>query len=404
VTTPPGAFLPYGRHDIDEDDIAAVAEVLRGDWLTTGPKVAEFENALAAVAGAKHAVVCNSATAGLHLAMMSLGIGPGDFVVVPSVTFLATANCARYVGAEVLFADVDPETGLMTAETLEAALARADNGNVRAAIPVHLAGRTVDMAALSEIAERHGFALVEDAAHAIGSQYKINGKLEPVGNCRFSKMAVFSFHPVKTIAMGEGGAITTNDDGLQASLASLRSHGMTREAQHLAQPDMGLDARGQMNPWYYEMREPGYNYRATDMQCALGLSQLRKLDRYAKRRRQLVDRYRQLLQPLRPLVSGPTEPSDCEPAWHLCAIRIDFQAAKIDRAALIAKLRADGIGTQVHYIPVHHQPYYRQRYGELCLPGADAYYESCLSLPLFPAMTDGDVDRVVESLGRALKR
>jgi UDP-4-amino-4,6-dideoxy-N-acetyl-beta-L-altrosamine transaminase len=403
VTLPPGAFLPYGRHDIDEDDIAAVAEVLRGDWLTTGPKVAEFEKALAAVTGAKHAVVCNSATAGLHLAMMALGIGPGDFVVVPSVTFLATANCARYVGAEVLFADVDPETGLMTAETLEAALARADDGNVRAALPVHLTGRTVDMAALSEIAERDGFVLVEDAAHAIGSQYKVNGKLEPVGTCRFSKMAVFSFHPVKTIAMGEGGAITTNDDGLQASLASLRSHGMTRDPQHLAQPEMGLDAQGQMNPWYYEMAEPGYNYRATDMQCALGLSQLRKLDRYAKRRRQLVDRYRQQLQPLRPLVSGPTAPSDCEPAWHLCVIRIDFQAARTDRATLMAKLRGKGIGTQVHYIPVHQQPYYRQRYGNLSLPGANAYYERCLSLPLFPAMTDGDVDRVVAALAHALQ-
>ncbi len=403
MTLPPGAFLPYGRHDIDEDDIAAVAEVLRGDWLTTGPKVAEFEKALAGVTGAKHAVVCNSATAGLHLAMMSLGIGPGDFVVVPSITFLATANCARYVGAEVLFADVDPETGLMTAETLEAALARSDDGNVRAALPVHLTGRTVDMAALSEIAERDGFALVEDAAHAVGSRYKVNGKLEPVGNCRFSKMAVFSFHPVKTIAMGEGGAIATNDDSLQAALASFRTHGMTRDIDHLANPEMALDAHGQLNPWYYEMSEPGYNYRATDMQCALGLSQLRKLDRYAKRRRKLVDRYRQQLQPLRPLVSGPAAPSDCEPAWHLCAIRIDFQAAKIDRAALMTKLRADGIGTQVHYIPVHQQPYYRQRYGNLSLPGADAYYKSCLSLPLFPAMTDGDVDRVVDALARALQ-
>jgi dTDP-4-amino-4,6-dideoxygalactose transaminase len=335
--------------------------------------------------------------------MMSLGIGPGDFVVVPSITFLATANCARYVGAEVLFADVDPQTGLITAETLQAALARAGGGKVRAALPVHLAGRTVDMAALSEISERENFALVEDAAHAIGSQYRVNGKLEPVGNCRFSKMTVFSFHPVKTIAMGEGGAITTNDDRLQVSLASLRSHGMTRDPQHLAQPEMGLDAQGRLNPWYYEMLQPGYNYRATDIQCALGLSQLRKLDRYAKRRRQLIDRYRQQLQPLQPLVFGPAAPSDCEPAWHLCAVRIDFQAAKTDRATLMAKLRTDGIGTQVHYIPVHQQPYYRQRYGDLRLPGADAYYQSCLSLPLFPAMTDGDVVRVVNALARALQ-
>ena len=190
MTLPPGAFLPYGRHDIDDDDIAAVAEVLRGDWLTTGPKVAEFESAFAASSAPSTPSSATAAPPRLHLAMMALGIGPGDLVVVPSITFLATANCARYVGAEVVFADVDPETGLMTAETLEAALARSDDGNVRAALPVHLTGRTVDMAALSEIAERDGFALVEDAAHAIGSRYKVNGKLEPVGNCRFSKMAV----------------------------------------------------------------------------------------------------------------------------------------------------------------------------------------------------------------------
>jgi UDP-4-amino-4,6-dideoxy-N-acetyl-beta-L-altrosamine transaminase len=404
VTAASGAFLPYGRHDIDEDDIAAVAEVLRGDWLTTGPKVEEFERALAGIAGAKHAVVCHSATAGLHLAMMALGIGEGDLVVVPTVTFLATANCARYVGAEVVFADVDPDTGLMTAETLQAALIRAGSDTIRAAIPVHLTGRTVDMADLSDIAERHGFALVEDAAHAVGSQYKVNGMLEPVGNCLFSRMAVFSFHPVKTIAMGEGGAITTNDPTLHKSLASFRTHGMVRDAAQFTERDMALDGQGNPNPWYYEMPEPGYNYRATDMQCALGLSQLRKLDQYVTRRRQLVDLYRERLQPLRPIVAGPDAPSDCAPAWHLCAVRIDFAAAGVERAAVMSRLRADGIGTQVHYIPVHHQPYYRQRYGEIDLPGADAYYSRCLSLPLFPSMTDGDVDRVVASLARVLGR
>jgi len=404
VTAASGAFLPYGRHDIDEDDIAAVTAVLRGDWLTTGPKVEEFEHALAGIAGAKHAVVCNSATAGLHLAMMSLGIGEGDLVVVPTVTFLATANCARYVGAEIVFADVDPDSGLMTAATLQAALARAGSDKIRAAIPVHLAGRTVDMADLSDVADRHGFTLVEDAAHAIGSQYKVNGKLEPVGNCRFSRMAVFSFHPVKTIAMGEGGAVTTNDASLQKSVASFRTHGMVREPAQFTERDMALDAQGKPNPWYYEMPAPGYNYRATDMQCALGLSQLRKLDRYVARRRQLVDLYREQLQPLRPIVAGPDAPNDCAPAWHLCAVRIDFAAAKVDRATVMSRLRADGIGTQVHYIPVHHQPYYRKRYGEIDLPGANAYYSRCLSLPLFPTMKDSDVDRVVTALARALGR
>jgi dTDP-4-amino-4,6-dideoxygalactose transaminase len=334
--------------------------------------------------------------------MMALGIGEGDLVVVPTMTFLATANCVRYVGAEVVFADVDPDSGLMTAETLSAALARAGAGRVRAAIPVHLTGRTVDMAALSEIAERHGFALVEDAAHAIGSQYRVNGLLEPVGNCRFSRMAVFSFHPVKTIAMGEGGAITTNDAKLQRSLAGFRTHGMVRDAEHFTERALALDAGGSANPWYYEMPSPGYNYRATDMQCALGLSQLRKLDRYVARRKQLVDLYRDRLKPLRPLVSGPDLPADCVPGWHLCAVRIDFPAARTDRAAVMNRLRSEGIGTQVHYIPVHHQPYYRERYGKIDLPGADAYYSKCLSLPLFPAMSDSDVDRVVAALARAL--
>jgi UDP-4-amino-4,6-dideoxy-N-acetyl-beta-L-altrosamine transaminase len=400
----PDAFLPYGRHDIDEEDVAAVAEVLRGDWLTTGPKVEAFERALAEATGARHAVVCNSATAGLHLSMMALGIGEGDAVIVPSVTFLATANCVRYVGGEVIFADVDPRTGLMTADTMAAAAQRAGGRRLRAAIPVHLTGRTTDMAALADVAEDRAMVLVEDAAHAIGSRYKANGRLAPVGDCRFSRMAVFSFHPVKTIAMGEGGAVTTNDNALQQSLAVFRSHGMTRDAAAFAHADMAFDARGGANPWYYEMAAPGFNYRATDMQCALGLSQLRKLDRYAERRRKLVDLYRQALAPLRPIVQGPDAPDDCAPAWHLCVVRIDFAAAKTDRAAVMAKLRERGIGSQVHYIPVHHQPYYRSRYGALNLPGADAYYARCLSLPLFPAMADSDVDRVVAALAAALGR
>ena len=402
MNEPAERFLPYGRHEIDEDDVAAVTKVLRGDWLTTGPAVEAFEAALVTHTRATYAVVCASATAGLHLAMMALRLGPEDRVIVPSVTFLATANAARYVGAEVVFADVDADTALLTPATLEAALARA-GGRAKAVMPVHFGGRTVDLAGIAAVAERHGLAVVEDAAHAIGTSYAHgNEPPAPVGDCRYSRMAAFSFHPVKTIAMGEGGAVTTNDPALRDSLARFRSHGMVRDAAAFENRDLGLDTDGRPNPWYYEMPEPGYHYRATDIQCALGLSQMGKLSRFAERRRQLMDRYRRRLAPLSPIVRMADPPSDCEPAWHLCTVLIDFAKAEVTRAQVMNRLRAHAIGTQVHYIPVHLQPYYRRRYGTLRLPGAEAYYARCLSLPLFPAMADGDVDRVVDELAAAV--
>jgi UDP-4-amino-4,6-dideoxy-N-acetyl-beta-L-altrosamine transaminase len=395
-------FLPYGRQQIDEDDIAAVAEVLRGDWLTSGPAVEAFEAALATRTEARYAVVCGSATAGLHLAMMALGLGPDDRAIVPSITFLATANAARYCGAEVVFADVDPDTALLTPATFEAALKRAE-GKAKVVLPVHFGGRTVDLAAIAAVAERHGLAVVEDAAHAIGTSYGPgNQPRTPIGDCRFSRMAVFSFHPVKTIAMGEGGAITTNDSLLKERLTRFRSHGMSRDPAALQNRELAFDADGTPNPWYYEMPEPGYHYRATDMQCALGLSQLKKLDRFAERRRALLERYRRLLARLSPVVRLAPAPTDCTPAWHLCTVLIDFAAAGRTRAQVMAALREHGVGSQVHYIPVHLQPYYRGRYGALSLPGAESYYARCLSLPLFPGMADGDVERVAEALAGAL--
>jgi len=395
-------FLPYGRHEVDEDDIAAVAAVLRGDWLTTGPTVEAFEAALAARTKAGFAVACASGTAGLHLAMMALGLGPGDRAIVPTITFLATANAVRYVGADVVFADVDPETGLMTPATLEAALGRAGSGR-KAVLPVHFGGRPVDLPGVAAIAATAGIDVVEDAAHAIGTTYRRdNGPATPIGDCRYSRMAVFSFHPVKTIAMGEGGAITTNDATLHERLARFRSHGMTRAAGAFQNRDLAYDAEGVANPWYYEMPELGYHYRATDIHCALGLSQIGKLDRFVARRRQLVERYRRLLAPLAPIVRMPVTPADAGAAWHLCAVQIDFAAAGATRAQVMQQLKARGIGSQVHYIPVHRQPYYEARYGTLSLPGADAYYRHCLSLPLFPAMADADVERVVAALSEAL--
>jgi UDP-4-amino-4,6-dideoxy-N-acetyl-beta-L-altrosamine transaminase len=390
-------FLPYGRQVIDDDDIAAVTAVLRGDWLTTGPTIEEFESALAARVGARFAVACSSGTAALHLATLAAGLKHGDYAVVPSMTFLATANAVRYADAEVVFADVDGDTGLLRPEDLEAALARAQ-GRVVAVLPVHLAGQTADMAAIAEIAQRHGMAVIEDACHALGSTYQAGGEIFQVGSCRHSTMAVFSFHPVKTIAMGEGGAITTNDLELYKKLMMLRSHGMTRNLSEFHNADLAFGADGNPNPWYYEMPVIGFNYRASDIHCALGLSQLGKLDNFIERRRALVVQYDKLLAPLIPQVRLPERVPACSPAWHLYAPRCDFATIEGGRGGLMQRLRDAGVGTQVHYIPVHRQPYYLERLGEQQLPGAMKYYRGTLSLPLFPSMTDADVARVVDAL------
>jgi len=395
--------LPYGRHHIDEDDIAAVAAVLRGDSLTGGPVVAEFEQAFANRVGARYAVACANGTAGLHLATMALGLGPADSVVVPTLTFLATANAARYVGAEAAFADVDPSTGLMRASDLEHALEREESGKVKAVIPVHLNGQSADMESLADLSTKNGLFVIEDACHAIGATYRTHaGEEVRVGSCRHSDLTVFSLHPVKTIAMGEGGVVTTNDPGRYADLLRLRNHGMDREASHFVQREEAFDANGAANPWYYEMHEPGYNYRATDIHCALGLSQLRKLNRFLARRRALADVYDKMLAPLSPVIRPVPRVIGGTSGWHLYVVHVDFEAIGVTRADLMRKLLKQDIGTQVHYLPVHRQPYYRSRYGQLSLIGADAYYSSCLSLPLFPAMSEGDVGRVVTSLSGIL--
>jgi UDP-4-amino-4,6-dideoxy-N-acetyl-beta-L-altrosamine transaminase len=393
VAMPP--FLPYGRQLIEDDDIAAVAEVLRSDVLTTGPAVAAFEGDLAAAVGAAHAVACANGTAALHLTALALGLGPGDRVVVPAVTFVATANAARFVGAEVVFADVDPATGLMTPATLAEAMARA-GGPVKAAYPVHLNGQTVDIAALAQACP--GLALVEDACHALGSRTGAG----PTGNGAHSAMTVFSFHPVKTVCMGEGGAVTTNDPTLAALVAKLRGHGISREAGAFRHPDEAFAASGEANPWYYEMQELGFNYRVPDVLCALGRSQLAKLPRFAAARRSLAARYDRLLEPLAPRVRPIAKVPGCEPVLHLYVVKIDFAAAGLSRAEVMTGLRARGIGSQVHYLPVNRQPYYVERYGQQSLPGADAYYAGCLSLPLFPGMAEDDPDRVVEALSEIL--
>jgi UDP-4-amino-4,6-dideoxy-N-acetyl-beta-L-altrosamine transaminase len=382
-------LLPYGRQTIEDDDIAAVAAALRDDFLTTGPKVEAFERAFADKVGARHAVACANGTAALHLAMLALEVQPGEAVIAPSITFLATANCARFVGAEVVFADVDQQTGLMTPETLQDALGRLDGRRLRAVLPVHLRGDAVELPALEALAASAGAVLVEDAPHALGTAMTFGNVAEQVGDCRHSAMATFSFHPVKTIATGEGGMVTTNDDRLAERLRRLRTHGMVR-------PE-GAD------PWWYEMPEVGFNYRLPDILCALGLSQLAKLDRFVARRRELTARYHRALEPLSRLVKPAARPAWSDPALHLMVALIDFEAAGKSRRQVVEELRTRGVGTQVHYIPVHTQPYYRGLYPGLDLPGAEAWYARCLSLPLYPGMADDDVQRVVDALQASLR-
>ena len=395
-------FLPYGKQLIEDDDVAAVAEALRGDFLTTGPSVAAFEDAFAAQVGARHAVSCANGTAALHLTALALGLKQGDQSIVPAITFLATANCARYVGAEVTFADVDSATALMTDATLEDALARA-GAAAKSVYPVHMNGQTADMVAISKRARARGLAIVEDACHALGGAYRgTDGADAKVGACRHSDMAIFSFHPVKIIACGEGGMVTTNDDTLAAAMRRQRNHGMVREAGLFEDKGQAFGPDGSPNPWYYEMPEPGFNYRLSDIHAALGLSQLKKLDRFAARRRELVAAYDRALGPYAPVLHPLARTAHDMPGWHLYVALIDFERAGVDRGACMRGLAAAGIGSQVHYLPLHRQPYYRRRYGAMSLPGAERYYAEALSLPLSAHMTEDDVGRVTQALTAAL--
>jgi UDP-4-amino-4,6-dideoxy-N-acetyl-beta-L-altrosamine transaminase len=391
-------ILPYGRHLIEADDVAAVVAVLTGGQLAQGPRVAAFEQALAARTGAAHAVASSSGTAALHLALAALDVGPGDLCVVPAITFLSTATAPRFCGAEVVFADVDPMTGLMTPQTLRVALQGAP-GPVKTALPVHLGGRLCDMAGLAAVASEFGVSLVEDAAHALGS---VRGA-ERAGGCAHSAASCFSFHPVKTIACGEGGAVTTNDPALAGRMSRLRNHGVTHDPALMADADLSLDESGARHPWSYEQLELGFNYRMTDLEAALGLSQLGKLDRFVSRRLDLAQLYDQLLAPLGPVLQPIAVGADETPSLHLYAVRIDFEALGVSRDRVMRGLLARGVGTQVHYIPVYRQPYFAARTGPLRLAGAEAYYAQVLALPLFPAMSDEDAQRVAAALGDILR-
>jgi UDP-4-amino-4,6-dideoxy-N-acetyl-beta-L-altrosamine transaminase len=391
-------FLPYGRHWIDEDDIVAVAECLRSDWLTTGPRVEAFETAFAEAVGARHAVVCANGTAALHLAALAADVGPEDAGVAPTMSFLASANGMRYTGAEIVFADADPRTGLVTPRTFLEAVERAGRP-VKMAVVVHLNGQPVDMVEIGRLAAERGIVLVEDACHALGSRYRSeDGSMVPVGACRHSTMTVFSLHPVKTITMGEGGVVTTSDKSLYDRLRRLRGHGMVRDAADFANADMAFAASGEANPWYYEMPELGYNFRAPDFACALAHSQLKKLPFFAERRSVLKDEYDEAFGEAGDLLRPLPISADTDPVLHLYPVHIDFAALGKDRARVMGELRGRGVGTQVHYIPIHRQPYYARLNGKADLPGADAYYRGVLSLPYYPLMEREDARRVAAAV------
>lgn len=381
--------LPYGRHIIDEADIAAVTDVLKSDWLTTGPAVGQFETALKSTTGAPHAVAVANGTAALHLAYIALGIGPGDRVIVPAITFVATANAARQTGADVVFADVDAETGIMTPETLTAAFKTA-SGPVKAVAVVHLGGQPAELEALGAICKANGAFLIEDACHAIGSTYGATN----IGDCTYSDVATFSFHPVKTIAMGEGGAVLTRNDEIAARVKTLRHHAL----------EAPKDGSQPAAPWVRHAHMLGYNYRACDIQCALGTSQLAKLQTFKSIRAALYTQYTQTLGALDlPITLNPLR-TDADPCWHLAAVSIDFDALELPRQSLMARLNLVGIGAQVHYYPVNEQPYYTDLYGPSQTQGAKAYYAKTLSLPMHAGMSLAEVNMVCRALRDIFQR
>jgi UDP-4-amino-4,6-dideoxy-N-acetyl-beta-L-altrosamine transaminase len=379
-------WIHYGSQYVDDEDINEVLGVLRSDFLSSGPKIREFEEKILEHTGARYCAAVANGTAALHLAVTALDIDQGKTGITSPITFVASANTFIYNGLKADFADIDEKTYCMDPAGLEK---KIDN-DTAVIIPVHFAGQPCDMGAIRKIAPKNVY-MIEDAAHAIGSKYK-NGK--PVGCCCYSDMTIFSFHPVKTITTGEGGAITTNDKALYEKLLRLRNHGLTRDAakfkvHHPESP----------GPWYYEMQELGFNYRLTDIQAALGLGQLRKLPRFIKRRREIISAYHEAFKNLE-WITVPYERPGVFAALHLYVIKIDFDRIGKTRTQVMTELKEKSIGTQVHYIPVHLQPYYREHFGfsEGDYPRAEQYYRQCLSIPLYPKMTDEDINRVIAAI------
>lgn len=384
--------IPYGRHSISEEDIQAVVNILRSDRITQGPAIERFEQAVADYCGARYAVAVNSATSALHIACLAAGLGPGDAFWTSPNTFIASANCGLFCGAEVDFVDIDPFTYNMSTERLEEKLVSAQRSGKlpKLVIPVHFAGQSCGMARIADLARMYGFQVVEDASHAIGGRYR--GTV--TGSCAFSDMTVFSFHPVKIITTGEGGMVLTNRRELYEKLTRLRSHGITR--------DLAMMEGESHGPWYYQGIELGFNYRMTDIHAALGYSQLRCLDEFVARRRHLADRYDKELSRL-PLIP-PYRHHDADSAFHLYVVRLRLDELKKSRLQIFEEMRASGIGVNVHYIPVHTHPLYRAMgFYDGDLPEAEQYYVNAMSLPLFPGLSENDQDFVIDTLGKILR-
>lgn len=384
-------MIPYGRQHITEEDVSAVVEALTSDFLTQGPAVPRFEQAVLEVCHAQHAVACNSATSALHVACLALGLGEGDWLWTTPVTFVASANCGLYCGAQVDFVDIDPRTYNMSVQALEAKLQQAKvTGRLpKVVVPVHLCGQPCDMQAIHALGQEYGFKIIEDASHAIGGKYHN----EPIGNCRFSDITVFSFHPVKIVTSAEGGMAVTNDAALAQRMELLRSHGITREPSLMTKPMDG--------PWYYQQVDLGYNYRMTDLQGALGASQMTRLEAYVARRHELARRYDKLLADL-PVVT-PWQHPDSYSGLHLYVVRLKLDQISKSHLDVFNALRAKGILVNLHYIPVHTQPYYQAMgFKEGDFPEAECYYREAISLPMYPMLTDVQQDEVVAALKEAL--
>ena len=381
------SFIPYGRQSISEEDIQAVVDVLKSDFLTQGPEVPKFERAITDYCGARFGVAVNSATSALHIACLALGVGPGDTVWTTPNTFVASANCALYCGASVGFVDIDPVTFNMSPDDLEAKLkvAKIEGKLPKVVIPVHFSGLPCNMKRIGGLAREYGFAVIEDASHAIGASYGD----QKVGSCEYSDITVFSFHPVKIITTAEGGLATTQSEELAKRMQDFRSHGITREAGRMTKPDEG--------GWYYEQLDLGFNYRMTEMQAALGTSQMKQIDRWIDRRHEIADAYDRMLAHL-PLIL-PVRDESSRSGLHLYVIQVDEKKTNMTRREAFDRLRAAGIGVNVHYIPVHTQPHYRAiETAPVSCPAAEHYYGRCISLPMFAGLTDAEQAKVVAEL------
>ena len=395
-------MIPYGKQHIDADDIEAVCRVLQSDFLTCGPEVEAFEKEFAEMVGAKHAVVVCNATAALHLAMLVAEVGEGDRVVTSPNTFVASANCAAFVGATPDFVDIESETYNLCPE----ALASNWQADTKAVVAVAYAGQSPNMPAIAEVARERGAVIIEDGCHGTGGGFSFKGNDYKIGGHPWADMTTFSFHPVKTMTTGEGGVLVTNDDRYAARARLLRSHGITRDVDQFVGLGSSVPEFVEQGPWYYEMQTLGYNYRITDLQCALGRSQLRKLPSFIERRREIVARYNEAFADL-PWLQTPRVPEGenvAQISWHLYSVQIDFAKLGRLRSEVMQQLREQGVGTQVLYIPVHLQPFYRENYGYKLgdFPAAESVYSRTLSLPLFPSLADDEVSRVIDTVKRVI--